>query len=83
MKTKTKEVVIKSIDYKTVYGQSSDNNVYYVYEIETNERLDLNALDSVITQTTNLPASFKEFMEDNNLSQAQTLEFLNNNYKKQ
>jgi|GEM_PF-2581622 hypothetical protein len=82
MKTKTKEVVIKSIDYKTIYGQSSDNNVYYVYEIETNQALDLNAIDSVITQTTNLPTSFTEFMEVNNLSQEQTLEILNN-YKKQ
>ena len=81
MKTKTKEVVIKSIEFQDNYIQNGKH--FYVYEIETNEPLDLNAIDSVITQTTNLPASFKEFMEDNNLSQAQTLEFLNNNYKKQ
>jgi hypothetical protein len=81
MKTKTKEIVIKSISYDGVDG--GNGKTYYHYEIETNEPLDLNALDSVITETTNLPTSFTEFMEVNNLSQEQTLEFLNNNYKKQ
>jgi hypothetical protein len=83
MKTKTKEIVIKSIDTKGVYFEANKNLTYYVYEIETNESLDLNAIDSLITETINLPASFTEFMEENNLSQEQTLEFLNNNYKKQ
>jgi hypothetical protein len=79
---KTKEIVIKSIDTKGDYFQANKNLTYYVYEIETDKRLDLNAIDLVIKQTTNLPTSFTEFMEENNLSQEQTLEILNN-YKKQ
>jgi hypothetical protein len=80
MKTKTKEIVIKFIDYKEAYLDKDKK--HYCYEIETNEPLESKAIASVITQTTNLPASFTEFMEVNNLSQEQTLEILNN-YKKQ
>jgi hypothetical protein len=81
MKNKVKEIVIKNVEFKDTYIENQ--KCFYVYEIETNDRLDSKAIDSVITQTTNLPTSFMEFMEENNISFEQTLEFLNNNYKKQ
>jgi hypothetical protein len=82
MKTKDKEIVIKRIELKDSYTKS-DQNFEYVYEIETHLPLNLNALDSVVKQSIKVPASFTEFMEENNISFEQTLEFLNNNYKKQ
>jgi len=82
MKTKTREIVIKRIELQDSY-RKSDQNFEYVYEIETNSRLNLNALDSVVKQSIKVPTSFAEFMEENNISFDQTLEFLNNNYKKQ
>jgi len=82
MKTKTREIVIKRIELQNQY-KISDGNFEYEYVIETRLPLDLNALDSVVTQSIKVPASFTEFMEENNISYEQTLEFLNNNYKKQ
>jgi|AntRauTorckE6833_2_1112554.scaffolds.fasta_scaffold38961_3 hypothetical protein len=81
MKTKTKEIVIKRIELQDSY-RKSDQNFEYVYEIETHLPLNLNALDSVVKQSIKVPSSFTEFMEENNISFDQTLEFLNNNYKK-
>jgi hypothetical protein len=81
MKTKTKEIVIKRIELQDSY-RKSDQNFEYVYEIETHLPLNLNALDSVVKQSIKVPTSFTEFMEENNISFDQTLEFLNNNYKK-
>ena len=82
MKTKDKEIVIKRIELQDSY-RKSDQNFEYVYEIETHLPLNLNALDSVVKQSIKVPTSFTEFMEENNISFDQTLEFLNNNYKKQ
>ena len=82
MKTKDKEIVIKRIELQDQY-KISDGNFEYVYEIETHLPLNLNALDSVVKQSIKVPTSFTEFMEENNISFDQTLEFLNNNYKKQ
>jgi len=82
MKTKTKEIVIKRIELQDSY-RKSDQNFEYVYEIETHLPLNLNALDSVVKQSIKVPTSFTEFMEENNISFDQTLEFLNKNYKKQ
>ena len=81
MKTKDKEIVIKRIELQDSY-RKSDQNFEYVYEIETHLPLNLNALDSVVKQSIKVPTSFTEFMEENNISFDQTLEFLNNNYKK-
>ena len=81
MKTKTREIVIKRIELQDSY-RKSDQNFEYVYEIETHLPLNLNALDSVVKQSIKVPTSFTEFMEENNISFDQTLEFLNNNYKK-
>ena len=82
MKTKTREIVIKRIELQDSY-RKSDQNFEYVYEIETHLPLNLNALDSVVKQSIKVPTSFTEFMEENNISFDQTLEFLNKNYKKQ
>jgi hypothetical protein len=82
MKTKDKEIVIKRIELQDSY-RKSDQNFEYVYEIETHLPLNLNALDSVVKQSIKVPTSFTEFMEENNISFDQTLEFLNKNYKKQ
>jgi hypothetical protein len=79
---KTKEIVIKRIELQDQY-KISDGTYEYEYVIETRLPLNLNALDSVVTQSIKVPASFTEFMEENNISFQQTLEFLNNNYKKQ
>ena len=82
MKTKDKEIVIKRIELQDSY-RKSDQNFEYVYEIQTHIPLNLNALDSVVKQSIKVPTSFTEFMEENNISFDQTLEFLNKNYKKQ
>ena len=46
MKTKSKEVIIKDIEYDTLYGNSINNEIYYVYKIETNRPLNLNAFNN-------------------------------------
>jgi len=81
MKTKKREIVIKSIEQHTSYFQNG--NKFFVYEIETKQELNLNTIDTVIVENTKKFESFTEFMEENNISFEQTLEFLNNNYKKQ
>ena len=81
MKTKKREIVIKSIEQRTSYFQNG--NKFFVYEIETKQELNLNTIDTVIVENTKKFESFTEFMEENNISFEQTLEFLNNNYKKQ
>ena len=81
MKTKTKEVIIKDIEYDTFYGNSINNEIYYVYKIETNKLLNLDALQHVITETENIPERLDEWMEVNGVGQSEILEFLNKNYK--
>ena len=81
MKTITREIVIKSIEYDTVYGKNINNEVYYVYKIETNSRLNLNALQHVITESVKVPERLDEFMVLHGIGQSEILEFLNKNYK--
>ena len=83
MKTKSKEVIIKDIEYDTVYGKNINNEVYYVYKIETNSRLNLDALQHVITESEKIPERLDEWMEVNGIGKSEIVEFLNNNYKKQ
>jgi hypothetical protein len=80
MKTKRKEIVIKSVEFKDTYIENQ--KCFYVYEIETNERLNLNTIDSVITQSTKVPESLTEWMMINGIGQGEVVKFLNNNYKK-
>ena len=81
MKTITREIVIKSIEYDTVYGKNINKEVYYVYKIETNSRLNLNALQHVITESVKVPERLDEFMVLHGIGQSEILEFLNKNYK--
>jgi len=55
----------------------------YVYEIETNKPLNLDALRHVITETEKIPERLDEWMEVNGVGKSEIVEFLNNNYKKQ
>jgi hypothetical protein len=81
MKTITREIVIKSIEYDTVYGKNINKEVYYVYKIETNSRLNLDALQHVITESVKVPERLDEFMVLHGIGQSEILEFLNKNYK--
>jgi len=81
MKTITREIVIKSIEYDTVYGKNINKEVYYVYKIETNSRLNLNALQHVITESVKVPERLDEFMVLHGIGQSEIVEFLNKNYK--
>ena len=83
MKTKSKEVIIKDIEYDTLYGNSINNEIYYVYKIETNRPLNLNALEHVIPETEKIPERLDEWMEVNGVGKSEIVEFLNKNYKKQ
>jgi hypothetical protein len=83
MKTITREIVIKSIEYDTVYGKNINKEVYYVYKIETNSRLNLDALQHVITESVKVPERLDEFMVLHGIGQSEIVEFLNKNYKKQ
>ena len=81
MKTKSKEIIIKDIEYDTLYGNSINNEIYYVYKIETNRPLNLNALEHVIPETEKIPERLDEFMVLHGIGQSEILEFLNKNYK--
>jgi hypothetical protein len=81
MKTKSKEVIIKDIEYETVYGTHINKEVYYVYKIGTNKPLNANALEHVITETEKIPERLDEWMEVNGVGKSEILEFLNKNYK--
>jgi hypothetical protein len=81
MKTITREIVIKSIEYDTLYGNSINNEIYYVYKIETNRPLNLDALQHVITESVKVPERLDEFMVLHGIGQSEILEFLNKNYK--
>ena len=81
MKTKSKEIIIKDIEYDTLYGNSINNEIYYVYKIETNRPLNLDALQHVITESEKIPERLDEFMVLHGIGQSEILEFLNKNYK--
>ena len=81
MKTKDKEIQIKSIRY--IKGSFENDKTYYYYEIETNSRLNLDALQHAITESVKVPERLDEFMVLHGIGQSEIVEFLNNNYKKQ
>ena len=81
MKTKTKEIVIKSIAKGVFYIEPNDYKLCYVYEIETSKPLNLDALEHVITETEKIPERLDEFMVLHGIGQSEILEFLNKNYK--
>ena len=91
MKTKTREIVIKRIELQDSYRKAeglfyeepNDYKPCYVYEIETNSRLNLDALQHVITESVKVPEGLDEWMEVNGVGKSEIVEFLNNNYKKQ
>ena len=83
MKTKTKEIVIKCIAEGVFYGEPKDFKPWYVYEIETNKPLNLDALQHVITESVKVPEGLDEWMEVNGVGKSEIVEFLNKNYKKQ
>ena len=83
MKTKTKEIVIKSIAKGVFYIEPNDYKLCYVYEIETSKPLNLDALQHVITESEKIPERLDEWMEVNGVGKSEIVEFLNNNYKKQ
>jgi len=83
MKTKDKEIVIKSIAEGVFYGEPNDYKPCYVYEIETSKPLNLDALQHVITESVKVPERLDEFMVLHGIGQSEIVEFLNNNYKKQ
>ena len=80
MKTKTKEIVIKSIA-KGVFYIEHDYKLCYVYEIETSKPLNLDALQHVITESEKIPERLDEWMEVNGVGKSEILEFLNKHYK--
>jgi hypothetical protein len=81
MKTKTKEIVIKSIAKGVFYIEPNDYKLCYVYEIETSKPLNLDALEHVITESEKIPERLDEFMVLHGIGQSEILEFLNKNYK--
>ena len=81
MKTKTREVIIKDIESYSVYEKNINKEVYYVYKIETNRPLNLDALQHVITESVKVPEGLDEFMVLHGIEQSEILEFLNNYFK--
>ena len=81
MKTKDKEIVIKSIAKGVFYIEPNDYKLCYVYEIETSKPLNLDALQHVITESEKIPERLDEWMEVNDVGQIEIVEFLNKNYK--
>ena len=79
MKTDTKEIVIKSLEFKEC-SEKGDVNFYL---IETYAPLNLHALQHVIIEYEKIPERLDEFMVLHRLEQSEILEFLINNYKKQ
>ena len=79
MKTKTKEIVIDSLEFKECSEKGNKN----FYLIETYAPLNLHALQHVITEYEKIPERLDEFMVLHRLEQSEIVEFLNKNYKKQ
>ena len=82
MKINTKEIVIKSIEFLDSYKTAS-GKIEYLYEIETNQELNLDVFQNVITQSIKNSENLDEWMEVNGVGKSEIVEFLNNNYKKQ
>jgi len=79
MKTKTKEIVIRSLEFKECSEKGEKN--YYI--IETYAPLNLNAVQFTIIESVKVPERLDEFMVLHGVGQSEILEFLNKNYKKQ
>lgn len=79
MKTETKEIAIRSLEFKEC-SEKGDENVYL---IETNAPLNLNAMQFTITESVKVPERIDEFAVLHGIGQSEILEFLNKNYKKQ
>ena len=79
MKTKTREIVIRSLEFKECSEKGEKN--YYI--IETDAPLNLNAVQHVITESVKVPEGLDEWMEFNGVGKSEIVEFLNKNYKKQ
>ena len=82
MKTKSKEIIIKDIEYDTLYGNSINNEIYYVYRIETNKPLNLDALQHVITESVKVPEGLDEWMEVTGVGKSEIVEFIQELQKK-
>jgi uncharacterized lipoprotein YmbA len=79
MKTKTKEIVIRSLEFKECSEKGEKN--YYI--IETYAPLNLHAMQFTIIESVKVPERLDEFMVLHGVGQSEILEFLNKNYKKQ
>ena len=77
MKTKTKEIVIRSLEFKECSEKGEKN--YYI--IETDAPLNLNAVQHVITESVKVPEGLDEWMEVNGVGKSEIVEFLNKHYK--
>ena len=79
MKTDTKEIVIRSLEFKECSEKGEKN--YYI--IETYAPLNLHAMQFTIIESVKVPERLDEFMVLHGVGQSEILEFLNKNYKKQ
>ena len=79
MKTKTREIVIRSLEFKECSEKGEKN--YYI--IETYAPLNLHAMQFTIIESVKVPERLDEFMVLHGVGQSEILEFLNKNYKKQ
>jgi len=79
MKTDTREIVIKSLEFKECSEKGEKN--YYI--IETYAPLNLHAMQFTIIESVKVPERLDEFMVLHGVGQSEILEFLNKNYKKQ
>ena len=77
MKTKTKEIVIRSLEFKECSEKGNKN----FYLIETYAPLNLNAVQHVITESVKVPEGLDEWMEVNGVGKSEIVEFLNKHYK--
>ena len=79
MKTKTKEIVIRSLEFKECSEKGEKN--YYI--IKTYAPLNLHAMQFTIIESVKVPERLDEFMVLHGVGQSEIVEFLNKNYKKQ
>ena len=77
MKTKTKEIVIRSLEFKECSEKGNKN----FYLIETYAPLNLNAMQFTIIESVKVPERLDEWMEVNGVGKSEILEFLNKHYK--
>ena len=78
MKTKTKEIVIRSLAFKECSEKGNKN----FYLIETYAPLNLNAVQHVITESVKVPEGLDEWMEVNGVGKCEIVEFIQELQKK-